>query len=100
MYAVSNTQLARNLQRTGHFHRLLGDLFFTAGTFLVALLISFFCLFASSIPSADGTLPPIVVVGYLMVFMNLAGCALLVPLGHKLWLLLSNLRPDNGGSLE
>lgn len=103
LYAVSNTTLARNLQRTGHFRSLLGDLFFCAGAFFFALLISGICLF---IPTPSTTTP--VALGFsaleiglaVVVFSQLTAYLLLVPVGNKMWLLLSNIQPDNPGRLE
>src|SRR5262245_45108406 len=45
LYAVANTTLARNLQRTGHFRDLLEDLFLAAACFLAALVLGLACLF-------------------------------------------------------
>src|SRR5437016_1740825 len=53
LYAVSNTTLARNLQRTGHFNRLLEDLFIAAGAFLVALMVGMLCLFLPATPFGE-----------------------------------------------
>jgi hypothetical protein len=95
LYAVANTTLARNLQRTGHFGRLLGDLFASAGLFLAALVWSVIGLF---IPErVDGFAPGALMWHVLagMVFLNAAAFALLLPLGFKFWHVLVGLQPED-----
>jgi hypothetical protein len=95
LYAVANTSLARNLQRTGHFGRLLGDLFTAAGVFLLALVWSLVGLFVPEKVDgfADGAVMWHVLAG--MVFFNSGAFALLLPLGYKFWHLLVGLQPDD-----
>lgn len=98
LYAVANTTLARNLQRTGHFKRLLAHLFMAAGLFLGAL-----------VSAVGGLLVPEQVEGFAdgallwhvlgsLLFFTLAGLAMLLPLGYKFWQLLTGLQPT--GPLE
>lgn len=101
LYAVANTALARNMQRTGYFQSLLANLFMAAGSFFLSLVAGAVNLFIPPIPS--GLLPgfshfEIGMVGF--VFFNAAAYFMLIPLGHKMWLLLSNLEPENPKSLE
>ena len=103
LYAVSNTTLARNLQRTGHFQSLLGDLFSCAGAFFGALLISGTCLF---IPTQDTAAPlalgfSVLEIGLgAVIFTQFLAYLLLIPVGNKMWLLLSNIQPERPGRLE
>lgn len=100
LYAVANTQLVRNLQRTSHFQRLLADLFVDAAAFLMALVVALACLMLT-VPQKGDSGPNWVEYGLgAMLFCNVAAYLLLVPLGHKMWLLLSSLRPPNPGTLE
>ena len=91
LYAVSATTLAQNLMRTGHFRNLLRDLFVDAGAFLLALLASLLCMFLPA-STADALSP----LGYglaVAAALTLLSILLLLPVGRKLWLLLSNLSP-------
>lgn len=100
LYAVADTRLSRNLWRTGHFPQLLSDLFFDAGIFLVALIWGLACLFVPNVHV--GSIPVSTLeIGVLgMVFFNVVAFVLLIPVGHKMWLLLSNATPDNPDRLE
>lgn len=96
LYAVANTRLARNLQRTGHFQGLLRDLFTDAGAFLIALLVGLVCLFLPMSSVGERTLTKLEAGVYALVFTNALAYLLLVPVGWKMWLLLSSLRPETG----
>ena len=100
LYAVSNTTLARNLQKTGHFGRLLADLFLASGAFLVALVVGLVCLLLPSTPVTGSKLGALDFGMYALIFTNVLSYLLLVPVGHKMWVFLSNLTPDNPGTLE
>jgi len=102
LYAVANTTLARNLQRTGHFQRMLGDLFFCASTFLASLLIGFVCLFLSVSPSSEVSNSNIrfLVSSGAFVLVSSYAYLMLIPLGYKMWLVLSNITPSRPGTLE
>ena len=103
LYAVANTRLVRNLQRTGHFGRLLHNLFLAAGAFLVALVIAVVCLFVSDGPPVQigaTSLTKLQAAIYLLVFANAVAFQLLIPVGWKMWLVLTNLTPDNPETLE
>jgi hypothetical protein len=93
LYAVANTRLARNLQRTGHFNRLLVDLFLDSAAFLAALIATMFCLFLPEVNSLKEPLLPIGV--WVSVFLNVVAFLLLLPVGWKFWILLTNLEPDD-----
>lgn len=101
LYAVANTRLAENLQRTGHFRLLLKDLFVAAGCFLIALLFGFVCLFLP-VEAAIGehSLRTLELGVLTLVFLNVVAYAMLLPVGFKLWILLSNLGPEPGSPLE
>lgn len=98
LYAVSATTLAQNLMRTGHFQNLLKDLFLDSAAFLAAFVASLVCMFLPAVAPPHGALSPLAqglaVTGALTVLAVL----LLLPVGRKLWLLLSNLSP--GGPLQ
>lgn len=102
LYAVMNTRLVRNLQRTKHFEKLLGSLFFDGLCFLVALIVGLLCLFLSDkamLSEAQGV--SWLTAGiYTMIFANAVAYILLVPLGHDMWILLSNIKPDDPETLE
>lgn len=103
LYAVANTRLVRNLQRTGHFGRLLRDLFIDAGGFLAALVIAVACLFVSDGPPIQigtSSLTRLHEAIYVLVFANAIAFQLLIPVGWKMWLVLNNLEPDNPDTLE
>lgn len=95
LYAVANTTLARNLQRTGHFQGLLDDLFVDATAFLAALLVGLTCLFLPDLAFPGSSATRLNVGIYVLVFANALAYLLLIPVGRKLWLLLSNIRPDS-----
>lgn len=100
LYAVANTSLVRNLQRTGHFNRLLGDLFVSSGFFFGALGVGVLCLY---LPHAKrwGMNASMLELGVqALTFATVLAYLLLIPLGHKMWLLLSNLAPDSASRLE
>jgi hypothetical protein len=99
LYAVANTRLVRNLQRTGHFNALLRDLFAAAGAFLIALLIALACLFLPKI--WPGRQIEALLIGVeVLVFFNVVSYLLLLPVGWKMWVLLSNLQPEGGSGIE
>ncbi|SRR5258708_1962247 len=100
MYAVSNTMLARNLQRSGHFGRLLADLFFASGSFLVALIVGLVCLLLPATFLSESKLTPLDLGMDALIFFNVLSYLLLIPVGNKMWLLLSNVTPDRFGTLE
>lgn len=103
LYAVANTRLVRNLQRTGHFGQLVHDLFIDAGAFLVALVISLVCLFLSATSTPIIKITPLTTLElaiYVLVFANAVAFQLLIPVGWKMWLILTSLSPDDPQELE
>jgi hypothetical protein len=98
LYAVANTTLARNLQRTGHFGSLLSDLFLAAAAFLIALVVALACLFLPAARPGEGVSSPLTLGVCVMVFFNALAYGFVVPVGRKMWLLLSSLVPE--GPLE
>lgn len=103
LYAVANTRLIRNLQRTGHFGRLVHNLCVDAGAFLVALIISLVCLFLPAAPAiaiGSVTLTKLQFASYFLVFTNAVAFQLLLPVGWTMWLVLTNIEPDNPGTIE
>lgn len=101
LYAVANTTLARNMQRTGYFQSLLADLFIAAGSFFLSLAVGAINLFIPSTPSDLLTGFSHFEIGMMgFVFCNASAYFMLIPLGHRMWLLLSNLEPENPKSLE
>jgi len=86
--------LARNLQRTPHFNNLLGDLFFDAACFLIALLAALASLFARAQPIGDSAITFVVVAMEMTLFLTVFAYLFLIPVGWKLWLLLSNIQPE------
>jgi len=102
LYAVANTTLARNLQRTGHFQKMLGELFFCASTFLASLLIGFVCLFLSVGISSDVSNSDMrfLIGSGAFVLVSSYAYLMLIPLGYKMWLVLSNITPSRPGALE
>ncbi|CAJ48904.1 hypothetical protein [Bordetella avium] len=97
LYAVSNTRLARNAQRTGHFGSLLGDLFFSALALFMALAIATSGLFLTSTLHASGQSSTVIscLIGFVV-----ASLISLIPLGHKMWLLLSSIEPEDAKAME
>jgi hypothetical protein len=95
LYAVANTRLAENLQRTGHFRRLLVDLFLSCAAFLVALIASLVGLFVPG--KGDGF--SLAMATQVIVAANAVAFLWLLPVGWKLWVLLSNLEPNGGRAL-
>jgi len=100
LFAVSNTTLARNLQRTGHFNRLLADLFIAAAWFLIALVVGLTCELLPASKGAESPYSKLDVGMHILVFANVLAYLLLVPVGHKMWLLLSSLVPLEPRRLE
>lgn len=97
LYAVSSTTLAQNLQRTGHFRNLLVDLFVDATCFLAALIVSLICLFLPEASTQPFFARPLTMGSLIMVFCNALAYLLLLPVGWKMWLLLSSIKPDTPG---
>jgi hypothetical protein len=95
LYAVSNTALVRNLQRTRHFHRLLEDLFICATAFLVALVVALTCLFLPAVPFGATRFTKLDIGMLALVFSSVVAYLLLIPVGHKMWELLSNVSPED-----
>lgn len=92
LYAVANTALVRNLQRTGHFGALLVDLFVDAALFFLALIVGLAALF---VPSESGAVSdPLWWAMRLLVALNCLAYLLLAPVGLKMWWLLTSLSPD------
>ena len=102
LYAVINTRLVRNLQRTKHFGKLLDSLFFDGLCFLVALLVGLISLFLPEKPIAPEhcKITWLLAGTYVVIFTNVVAYTLLVPLGRNLWILLSNIKPDNPDTME
>jgi hypothetical protein len=99
LYAVANTRLVRNLQRTGHFNLLLSDLFWNSGLFLVSLCVCVAGLFVVA-PEAPAPADKLFAVTRVALGLNVAAFLTLVPLGRNMWVLLANLKPDGGPGLE
>lgn len=97
LYAVANTQLTRNLQRTGHFTKLVVDLFIDSSAFLAALLVAMACLF---LPEKAPDFVSLTTGVRALIFLNILSFLWLIPVGWKMWVLLTNLQPDNAGTLE
>jgi len=100
LYAVANTALTRNLQRTGHFNKLLGEMFF-CGAFLFCGVIT--CLIVIFWPESSITEIRSSSFGYFLtatLTVAAIGIFLLVPVGEKMWEILSNIKPDNPNQLE
>lgn len=102
LYAVSNTRLVRNIQRTGHFRSLLKDLFVAATAFLAAVVWGTICLFFAESPTQDGVQSGLSITNavYGLLFVTTLSYLLLLPVGWKMWLLLSHLTPDDTATLE
>ena len=103
LYAVANTRLVRNLQRTGHFTAVVRDLFIDSGAFLVALIVAMVCLLLpekSSDPNAEEVILYLRLGLHTLIYFNAVAFLLLLPLGKQFWVLLTNLEPDGKGSLE
>lgn len=98
LYAVANTTLARNLQRTGHFRDLLESLFVDAACFLVALVLGLASTLLPTRAIGDSDWTYFIVGVHATLFASILAYLLLLPVGWKMWVLLSNLRPE--GPLE
>ncbi|TGV09419.1 hypothetical protein E4695_04700 [Alcaligenaceae bacterium 429] len=99
LYAVADTRLARNLQRTGHFGTLLQSLFSCALFFFVSLSLGTVYLFLPN-PLFYKEINLIEIVELFLTFVIGLSYTSLIPLSGKFWLLLSNIRPDNPDKLE
>jgi hypothetical protein len=99
LYAVSNTTLAANLQRTGHFQDLLSDLFYCAALMFLTLCVATLNLF---LPEKNLAFHfSFLELGLLLlVFFLIYSYLLLIPVGRQMWLLLSNIRPQNVNRIE
>lgn len=100
VYAVANTRLVRNLHRTGHIGSLLGDLFLDAGLFLLTVLVGMACLLLSDVPRQPDEVSLFVAGLRVFGFWFVLSCAFILPVGYKMWVLLTNLTPDNAERLE
>ncbi|WP_395701243.1 hypothetical protein [Aquabacterium sp.] len=98
LYAVANTRLVQNLMRTGHFNKVVGELFVAAGAFLVAVALGFACGLAPT-QTSDGT-QAFQVLMRLVVAANACAFLLLVPPARGLWVLLTSLEPEGGTALR
>lgn len=93
LYAVTNTSLVNNLQKTGHFKSLLGDLFLCAGFFLVAVVLGLVCLFLPE--KSAGTYDILGLGAAALIFVNAVAYLLMLPVGWKMWLLLTSIKPSS-----
>ena len=102
LYAVANTRLVRNLQRTGHFTAVVRDLFIDSAAFLVCLLVAMVCLVLPDKAQGDGgaEIQYLRMGVHVLMFCNAIAFLLLLPLAKQFWVLLTNLEPDGSGSLE
>lgn len=85
VYAIAQTTLVQNLFRTGHLQKLLLALFLDAGLFLVALCGALVGLL----------IKPELVFLRLLVALNAAALAGLIPLGYTMWHLLISAGPSS-----
>jgi len=99
LYAVADTRLARNLQRTGHFNCLLRSLFQSAFFFFFSVLLGITYLVLPKELTLKGynILETIGTFFIIIVFISLFQ---LIPVAKKFWLLLSNIQPENPHTLE
>lgn len=81
--AVVDRRLVVNLRKTGHYSRLLSELYYSATGFLVALLAALVCLFLSGLPLHVG----VATMTAAMVFAT----ALLVSAGRKFAMVMEHL---------
>jgi hypothetical protein len=85
IYAIAQTSLVKNLQRTGHIKRLLGTLFLDAFLFFLALCSALYCLLVvHDIENIRA-----------LVTLNVAALAGLIPFGYTLWNLLIASGPSD-----
>jgi hypothetical protein len=103
LYAVANTRIAGNLQRTGHFGRIVTDMTQCAASFLLALVGGMVCLFVprDAAAIAEGLSRSWAAVGaQILVGANVIAFFLLLPVGHKMHLLLTSITPENPDKLD
>jgi len=90
LYAVANTRLIQQLQKSGHFHKVLVDLFIAVVTFFLALGFSITALIPISW-GAESAWPSTLI--SIATHLNIISFLLLIPVGWSFWILLTNLDP-------
>lgn len=103
LYAVANTRIAANLQRMGHFSNIVTDMSHCALAFLVSLVGGMACLF---VPRETGLViealgrSPAALAAQILLGANVIAFFLLMPVGRKMHLLLTNITPENPGKMD
>ena len=102
LYAVANTQLSTNLQKSGHFQSLVKDLFFAALFFFVAICLALATLFFPAAQSNSASTPPSLMYEATRVVLswNIAALLLLIPVGVTMRQLLLSIHPENSKHID
>ena len=84
--AVANQKLLRNMQRTGHYKKLLHELYHTSAAYAAGMVASLTSIFLSA-PYISWSMT-------LTIFAVTYSTLMIISVGHKFWVVLINLHPD------
>lgn len=84
--SIVNQKLVRNMQKTGHYARLLSELYQTAACYALVMVVALFSIFLST---------PYVIWGMTAaVFAMTFSTAMMISVGQKFWKVLLTLNPE------
>ncbi|WP_047552184.1 hypothetical protein [Methylotenera sp. G11] len=81
--AVANQKLLRNMQKTGHYKKLLHELYHASAAYAAGMIASLTSIFLTSPYLSWGITVTIFAVAY--------STAMIISVGHKFWVVLTNL---------
>lgn len=84
--SIAGQRLVRNMQRTGHYSKLLKLFFWNTAAYFLTLMIS------SSAVVLPAAAVPILFIATCSAFVF--SSLMLIDIGYRFWLVLSNLTPD------
>ena len=104
LYAVANTRIAVNLQKSTHFQSVVNDLFVAATAFFLAILIGLAVVFLPAPPQKESTDAQFAIslatAARFFLGCSVTALSLLIPVGVAMWGLLTSIRPENPTSLD
>lgn len=83
MASINNTHLISMMRKTGHYRDLLHTLFIGSAMLLACAIFGFVVMFGLS---------PTITFFHLLIAVHIAALAMVIDVGRKFWLVLSNLR--------
>lgn len=83
--AVANQKLLRNMQRTGHYKKLLHELYHASAAYAAGMVASLTSIFLS-VPYLSWSMTA-------TIFAVTYSTAMIISVGHKFWVVLANIHP-------